>query len=182
MIWLLLLLVQPCQQNSDKVLCFQCSDFPVEPDDQDEPVGPCPGDRVWQYLLVYHVMLSLRDVFICIFPQYNFYLSFSSVVFVFILRLSSVVICLSLGVILVVFNFSLIEGVFSSSFSLSYIWGLVCQWVLFQDLLSYVLCSIGVFWICILSSIWGNLQLHIDFHLGMSKFDYCCSLEVVIRS
>ena len=25
------------------VRCFQCSDFPSEPEDRDEPVGPCPG-------------------------------------------------------------------------------------------------------------------------------------------
>ena len=25
------------------VRCFQCSEFPTNPDDKDEPLGPCPG-------------------------------------------------------------------------------------------------------------------------------------------
>ena len=40
------LLTFPMVQAHDQSLavrCFQCSEFPSDPEDQDEPMGPCPG-------------------------------------------------------------------------------------------------------------------------------------------
>ena len=48
---LLLLLTSPMLQAHDQSLavrCFQCSEFPSEPEDQDEPMGPCPGNLYWR--------------------------------------------------------------------------------------------------------------------------------------
>ena len=36
--------VEVVSDQSPAVRCFQCSEFPVDNDDQDEPMGPCPGE------------------------------------------------------------------------------------------------------------------------------------------
>ena len=43
---ILLTLQLPASLPSDQipaVRCFQCSEFPVQPGDRDEAMGPCPG-------------------------------------------------------------------------------------------------------------------------------------------
>ena len=47
MLWWFFTLVGP--QSSyplPSTRCFQCSDFPSDPEDRDEPMGPCPGRTV----------------------------------------------------------------------------------------------------------------------------------------
>merc|ERR1719460_1869969 len=39
----LLPLSSPSNQAQVQVRCFQCSEFPVQPGDRDEAMGPCPG-------------------------------------------------------------------------------------------------------------------------------------------
>ena len=44
MLWLVLHFIFPLSSvHLASISCFQCSDFPTEPEDRDEPLGPCPG-------------------------------------------------------------------------------------------------------------------------------------------
>ena len=42
----------------DTLQCYECSDFPREPESQDETMGPCPG---WQREATYYGLYSLYD-------------------------------------------------------------------------------------------------------------------------
>ena len=44
MLWLVVSLLSPLSSlQLTSTRCFQCSDFPSEPEDGDERLGPCPG-------------------------------------------------------------------------------------------------------------------------------------------
>ena len=45
-------------QISHTLQCYECSDFPREPESQDENLGPCPG---WQRPAKYYGLTSLYD-------------------------------------------------------------------------------------------------------------------------
>ena len=42
----LVTLLVPACLPSPSVRCFQCSEFPSQPGDRDEALGPCPGQRI----------------------------------------------------------------------------------------------------------------------------------------